>query len=94
MSDEYAIRERNLNWNELECPKWSYSIDYLKQTQNRLVESLQNLSDKQLDELIPTNWGDLWPIKKIILTMIQHDAFTILGKYVPLGISIKLENLF
>jgi hypothetical protein len=75
MYDEYAFREGILSWNGLECPEWPHCIDYLKHTQKRLVESIENLRDEQLDDLVPTNWGDLWPIKQIISTMIHHDAY-------------------
>ncbi|MFX0052634.1 MAG: DinB family protein [Candidatus Hodarchaeota archaeon] len=63
-----------LNWNDLECSEWPHCIDYLKQTQRRLVESLQNLTDEQLDDMVPMNWGDLWPIKQIISIMTHHDT--------------------
>lgn len=75
MYDEYAFREGTLNWSDLESPEWPNSITYLEQAQTRLVDSLQNLSDEQLDELVSTNWGDSWPIKQIISTMIHHDAY-------------------
>ena len=75
MYDNYAFGNKKLNWNELECPEWPLAIEYLKQTQIKLVESLQNLSDIQLNKLVYTNWGDLWPVKQILSTMIHHDAY-------------------
>jgi len=75
MYDEYAFREGALNWSELESPEWPNCITYLEQAQTRLVDSLQNLSDEKLEELVSTNWGDIWPIKQIITTMIHHDAY-------------------
>ena len=60
---------------DLECPEWPNCIDYLKQTQKSLVESLQKLTDEQLDDRVPTSWGGLWPIKRIISTIIYHDAY-------------------
>lgn len=75
MYDEYAFREGSLNWKDLECLEWPLSIDHLKQTQTRLVESFQKLRDEQLEDMVPTNWGDFWPIKQIIMVMIHHDAY-------------------
>ncbi|MFX0206424.1 MAG: DinB family protein [Candidatus Hodarchaeota archaeon] len=75
MYDEYAFREGALNWNDLKSPEWPNCIAYLKQTQTRLIDSIQNLSDGQLEQLVSTNWGELWPIKQIISTMIFHDAY-------------------
>ncbi len=75
MYDEYAFREGILTWHDLECPEWPHCIDYLKETQKRLVESLQNQTDEQLDDLVRTNWGDMWPIKQIISTMTHHDMY-------------------
>jgi len=75
MYDEYAFREGGLNWSDIESPEWPNCIDYLKQNQSRLTESIQILLDDQLEELVPTNWGDLWPVKKIVFTMIQHDSY-------------------
>ena len=66
MYDEYAFREGSLNWVDLECPEWPHCNDYMKQTQKSLVESLQNLTDQQLDDRVLTNWGELWSIKRII----------------------------
>lgn len=73
--NEYAFREGSRNWIDLECPEWPNCIDYLEKTQRRLVGSLQNLTDNQLDDRVPTHWGDLWPIKRIISTLIFHDAY-------------------
>jgi hypothetical protein len=75
MYDEYAFREGILNWNDLDCLEWPLCIDHLKHTHKRLVESLQTLKDEQLDDKVKTNWGDLWPIKQVITTMIHHDAY-------------------
>jgi uncharacterized damage-inducible protein DinB len=75
MYDNYAFREGSLKWSEIESPEWPFSIDYLKETQAKLVESIQKLTDEKMEDLVSTNWGDLWSIKKIIFTMIQHDIY-------------------
>jgi hypothetical protein len=73
--NEYAFREGSRNWTYLECPEWPNCVDYLRKTQKSLVASLRNLTDEQLDDMVPTHWGELWPIKRIIPTMIYHDAY-------------------
>ncbi|MFX0182908.1 MAG: DinB family protein [Candidatus Hodarchaeota archaeon] len=75
MYDEYAFREGTLNWNDLECPEWPHCVDYLKKAQTRLMASIQIQTDNQLEEFVPTNWGDVWPVKQIIYAMIQHDIY-------------------
>lgn len=75
MYDEYAFRDRTLTWSELESPEWPICRDYLRETQAKLVKSLHTLSDDQLEELVPTNWGEHVPTKQIIAIMIHHDAY-------------------
>jgi hypothetical protein len=75
MYDDYAFRKGILKWSDLKCLEWPNCIDDLKQSQNGLMASIQNQTDEQLEKLVPTNWGDLWSMKKIIFTMIQHDAY-------------------
>ncbi|MFX0173157.1 MAG: DinB family protein [Candidatus Hodarchaeota archaeon] len=87
MYDEYAFREGILNWSDLQSPEWSGCIDYLKQTQVKLVNSFQQLSDNQLEEMVPTNWNDLWPTKQIISTLIHHDTY-------HLGQICTIRNLY
>jgi len=73
--NEYAFREGRHTWTYLESPEWPNCIDYLQKTQRSLIGSLQNLTDEQLDYKVPTHWGDMWPIKRIISTLIFHDAY-------------------
>ncbi|MFX0113965.1 MAG: DinB family protein [Candidatus Hodarchaeota archaeon] len=75
MYDEYAFREGALRWKDLECPEWPNCKDYLKDSQTKLVESLQSLTDPDLNTLVPTNWGEKWLIKQIIAVMTHHDAY-------------------
>ncbi|MFW9779842.1 MAG: DinB family protein [Candidatus Heimdallarchaeota archaeon] len=75
MYDDYAFREGKLKWSTLDSPEWPVCVNYLEETQNRLMESIRLLTDQQLKQEVSTNWGDLWPIKKIIFTMIHHDSY-------------------
>jgi hypothetical protein len=91
MYDEYAFRKSSLKWSDLECPEWPMTVSYLEQTQADLLDSIQHLNDSQLDELVPTNWGDVWPIKEIIFTMIHHDAYHF-GQICTVRNLYKIEN--
>ena len=73
--NEFIFREGSRNWIDLECPEWPYCINYLKKTQKSLVKSLQTLTDEQLDDKVHTRWDELWSIKRIISTLIFHDAY-------------------
>ncbi|MHA2245423.1 MAG: DinB family protein [Candidatus Hodarchaeales archaeon] len=75
MYDEYAFRKGTLKWSDMETLEWPKCKKYLKRSHGSLVESLQSLTDDQLENLVLTNWRDRWPIKKIITSMIHHDAY-------------------
>ena len=75
MYDECAFREAKLQWKELDCPEWPESKHYPKKIQEKLVESIKGISDNELEKKVKTNWGDSWSIKRIIFTMIHHDAY-------------------
>jgi hypothetical protein len=38
-----------------------------------LVRDLDALDDGDLDREVLTNWGEMWPAKKIFWTMVDHD---------------------
>ncbi len=75
MYDDYAFRNGTLTWNELESPEWPFCREFLEKSQVKLMESLQTISDDQLEELVPTNWGEHIPTKQVIAIMIHHDAY-------------------
>ncbi|MFX1532625.1 MAG: DinB family protein [Promethearchaeota archaeon] len=87
MYDEYAFRKGNLTWSELQSPAWPTCRDYLRTAHSRLVESLQNLNDNQLEKPVPTTWGELRPVKRIVSGLIHHDAY-------HLGQIRMLRNLY
>ncbi len=72
---EYTFREGSWKWIDLECPEWPQCIEYLRQTQQSVVEALQTLTDEQLDDRVPTYWKEAWSMKKLISTLSYHDAY-------------------
>ena len=91
MYDEYAFRNGALTWSELEASEWPQCIADLEMAQARLMESIDNIPDEFLEDLVPTNWGDLWPIKSIIFTMIHHDAYH-LGQICTVRNFFRIQN--
>ena len=75
MYNDYAFREATLQWKDLECPKWPESRRFLRKAHDISVKSFKVISDQELKNTVKTNWGDLWPIKKVIYTLIYHDAY-------------------
>ena len=54
---------------------WQKTIEYLHESQIYWLSSWQNLNDEDLTSVAKTNWGETWPIWKIIHTITAHDAY-------------------
>ena len=50
------------------------AVAWLRQTQQRVVESLAALDDSELDERRRTNWGELWPTARIARTLVHEQV--------------------
>jgi len=75
MYHEYAFGPGRLTWEELPVPHTAAeAIAWLEESHRRLQEALAGLTDTDLQEERPTNWGDLWPTWRIFWTLIHHDA--------------------
>ncbi len=71
---EYAFGPGKLTWDELEIPYTAASaVIWLEAGQARLRSALEGLTDADLEEMRPTNWGDQWPTWRIFWTMASHD---------------------
>lgn len=44
---------------------WEAAKQYLTESQEYWLTSWKGLTDKQLDDLVATNWGDQWPLWKV-----------------------------
>lgn len=74
MYQEYAFGEGKLTWDELPIPhNASEAISWLEEAHSQLRRELDNLKDADLEEMRPTNWGEMWPTWRIFWTMISHD---------------------
>lgn len=74
MYQEYAFGEGKLTWDELPIPhNASEAISWLEEAHSQLRRELDNLKDTDLEEMRPTNWGEMWPTWRIFWTMISHD---------------------
>ncbi len=71
---EYAFGPGKLTWDKLEIPYTAASaVIWLEAGQARLRSALEGLTDADLEEMRPTNWGDQWPTWRIFWTMASHD---------------------
>jgi hypothetical protein len=76
MYREWAFGPARLTFPEILIPHTSSSaIEQLEHGQRQLLDDLAHLTDAQLDDLRPTNWGELWPAWRVLWTMADHDSF-------------------
>lgn len=78
MYAEYAFREGRLRWRlaDLCVPATLDAMRrYCAEAHRALQEFVNGLSDAELPVLRKTNWGDSWPIERIVWTMIAHDVY-------------------
>ncbi|MDQ2987244.1 MAG: DinB family protein [Armatimonadota bacterium] len=54
---------------------WEEAKAYLEECQAYWLSSWSGLHDDALDDLAPTNWGDEWPIWKILNCVMGHDHY-------------------
>lgn len=74
MYHEYAFGAGKLTWDELEIPHGAASaVAWLEKGHTHLQSVLNSLDDTDLEQMRPTNWGELWPSWRIFWTMIAHD---------------------
>jgi hypothetical protein len=71
---EYAFGPGQLTWDELVLPHTvADAIAWLEEHHARLRAAMDGLSDRNLDELRLTNWGEPWPTWRIFWVMAAHD---------------------
>jgi len=76
MYHEWAYGPARLTFPEIVIPHTATgAISMLDQAHMRLSGELAGLSDGQLDDMVKTNWGELWRAWRIFWTMADHDAF-------------------
>lgn len=71
---EYAFGEGRLTWDEIDIPhNATEAITMLEDAHRQLRQVLDDLDETDMDKIVPTNWGELWPIWRIFWVMILHD---------------------
>jgi hypothetical protein len=76
MYHEYAYGPARLRFPEIDIPRTPVdTIAFLDDGQQLLGGDLEGLTETGLDELVKTNWGELWPAWRIFWVMADHDAF-------------------
>lgn len=76
MYAEYGFRAGRLQWrwDDLRVPAILAAMHPSREAAPRGLRGwLDGLADADLPAQRKTNWGDLWPIERILWTMITHD---------------------
>jgi hypothetical protein len=74
MYHEYAFGAGRLTWPDLDSPHTAGdAVAALEHGQELLVGDLDGLADADLDRPVDTNWGEQWPIWRILWTLVDHD---------------------
>ena len=73
---QMEIRLRDVTQRTIEIgTDWNAAKVYLEEGQAYWLAGLLQLGNSDLDNVAPTNWGDQWPLWKIINSMIFHDHY-------------------
>ena len=82
MYDEYAFGSGRLFWDHPAVQPWPVgeapmadAIEWLKRAHRQFVEHVAALTDADLQELRPTNWGERRETRWIVASLIQHDTY-------------------
>lgn len=60
---------------DLEMPGTAHdALQWLAASQVPLSNVLSGLAENALDQLVPTNWGDRWPVSRIFMTLINEQV--------------------
>ena len=71
---DYAFGTASLSF-DLEMPgDAAEATDWLFASHQPVVDALADLTDTDLDKLVPTNWGEEWPIHRVIIALINEQV--------------------
>lgn len=71
---EYAFGDGKLIWDEIEIPhNATEALTMLEGAHRQLSRVLDDLDETDMERMVPTNWGEQWPIWRIFWVMILHD---------------------
>jgi DinB superfamily len=71
---DYAFGSASLTF-DLELPgEVAEATDWLFASHEPLMNELGAFTDADLDRLVPTNWGEVWPVHRIFATLINEQV--------------------
>lgn len=71
---DYAFGSASLTF-DLELPGDAQeATDWLFASHQPITDALEGLTDTDIDKLVPTNWGEEWPIHQVIGTLITEQV--------------------
>jgi hypothetical protein len=71
---DYAFGSASLSFN-LELPgDVAEATDWLFDSHQPVVDALDGLTDDDLDREVPTNWGELWPLHRVVATLVNEQV--------------------
>ena len=71
---DYAFGTASLTF-DLELPgDPEEATDWLFASHEPVMDALSGLTDTDLDKLVPTNWGEQWPLHQVIGTLINEQV--------------------
>jgi hypothetical protein len=71
---DYAFGSASLTF-DLELPgEAAEATDWLFASHQPVADALTGLNDLDLDKLVPTNWGEEWPLHRVIVTLINEQV--------------------
>jgi hypothetical protein len=71
---DYAFGSASLSF-DLEIPgEVAEATDWLLASHQPITDALADLTDTDLDKLVPTNWGEQWPLHQVLVTLINEQV--------------------
>lgn len=82
MYTDYAFGSRSLTWDSREVAPWPPDdppmqevIDWLGKVHESLMTHVRGLTDAELTQLRPANWGEEKETRWLLSTLLQHDVY-------------------
>ncbi len=71
---DYAFGSASLTF-DLELPgDAAEATDWLFASHQPVMDALTDLGDLDLDKLVPTSWGEEWPVHQVIVTLVNEQV--------------------
>jgi DinB superfamily len=71
---DYAFGSASLTF-DLEMPgDVAEATDWLFASHEPVADALASLNDADIDKLVPTSWGEEWPLHRVIMTLINEQV--------------------